>query len=287
MSLYYTVKHRLKLLRWRARRARVGLRYGAEDLDSAPIVLGNSIPKAGSHLIIQVLHGLTRLGPFVDTGFTPVNRWEDNRKLSPEDVLRNIEAMQPGDIGYGYVHCREPFLSALTGPERATVFVYRDPRDVVVSAMNYATYMNVRHGLHAYFNERLSSDEKRIEAVIRGIPEAGVDYSSIRTRYDHYLGWLEQPAVLSLRFEDLILEREAALHKLVAYLKTRGFKASVSDEEAVATLKAGIAPEKSGTFRKGQPGGWREVFTAANKEIFKQITGDLLIRLGYEANQDW
>jgi hypothetical protein len=287
MSLYYRVKHRLKVLRWQARRARTARRYGTENLDAAPIVLGNSIPKAGSHLIIQVLHGLTQLGPFVDTGFFPVNRWDDNRKLSQEDILRNIEAMRPGDIGYGYVHCHEPFLSALTGPGRATVFVYRDPRDVVVSAMNYATYMNVRHGLHEYFNERLSSDEERIEAVIRGIPEAGIDYSSIRTRYDHYVGWLEQPAVLSLRFEDLILEREAALQKVVAYLKARGFEPPASGSEAVDVLKAGIEPEKSGTFRKGQPGGWREAFTAANKEAFKQTTGDLLMRLGYEANQDW
>jgi hypothetical protein len=90
-----------------------------------------------------------------------------------------------------------------------------------------------------------------------------------------------------MRFEDLILEREATLHHLVAYLKTRGFKPPVSDEEAVAVLKAGIEPEKSGTFRKGQPGGWREAFTEANKEAFKQTTGDLLIQLGYEANQDW
>jgi hypothetical protein len=287
MSLYYGVKHRLKVLRWRARRAQTARCYGTEKLEAAPIVLGNSIPKAGSHLIIQVLHGLTKLGPFVDTGFAPVNRWEDNRKLLPEDVLRNIEAMLPGDIGYGYVHCHEPFLSALTGPGRATVFIYRDPRDVVVSAMNYATYMNVRHGLHRYFNARLNSDEERIDAVIRGIPEPGIDYSSIRTRYDHYVGWLEQPAVLSLRFEDLILERGAALLKLMAYLKTRGFKPLVADEKAVDVLKSGIAPEKSGTFRKGRPGGWREAFTDRNKEAFKQTTGDLLIRLGYEVDEDW
>jgi hypothetical protein len=287
MSLYYSVKHRIKVMRWRMRRARVSLRYGAENLESAPIVLGNSIPKAGSHLIIQVLHSLTKLGPFVDTGFFPVNRWEDNRKLPPEDVLRNIEAMQPGDIGYGYVHCHEPFLSALTGPERATVFIYRDPRDVVVSAMNYATYMNVRHGLHGYFNERLASDEERIDAVIRGIPETGIEYSSIRTRYDHYVGWLEQPEVLSLRFEDLTLDRDSTLHRLLNYLKIRGFKPSVSDEEAVAVMKAGIEPKKSGTFRKGQPGGWRKAFTEANKEAFKQTAGDLLIRLGYESDQDW
>jgi hypothetical protein len=265
----------------------VARRYGTENLNAAPIVLGNSIPKSGSHLIIQVLLGLTKLGPFVDTGFFPVNRWEDNRKLPPQDVLRNIEAMCPGDIGYGYVHCHEPYLSALTGPGRATVFVYRDPRDVVVSAMNYATYMNPRHGLHRYFKQRLKSDEERINAIIRGIPEPGIDYSSIQARYDHYTGWLEKPDVLCLRFEDLILDRVPALHRLVDYLRSRGFRSSVTDEEAVEVLKAGIEPKKSGTFRKGQPGAWREVFSEANKTAFKQITGDLLIQLGYESDLNW
>ncbi len=52
--------------------------------------------------------------------------------------------------------------------------------------------------------------------------------------------------------------------------------------QAVAALAAGIAPRKSGTFRKGQPGEWREHFTEENKARFKAVAGDLLERLGYE-----
>jgi hypothetical protein len=52
-------------------------------------------------------------------------------------------------------------------------------------------------------------------------------------------------------------------------------------------LKSSVAPHKSGTFRKGQPGSWQEYFTAKNKEIFKQIAGDLLIQMGYEKDLSW
>jgi hypothetical protein len=59
------IKHSLKLARWQGRRVLAGLRWGPQNLAKAPAVLGNAMPKSGSHLIIQVLQGLTRLGPFV------------------------------------------------------------------------------------------------------------------------------------------------------------------------------------------------------------------------------
>ncbi len=48
-----------------------------------------------------------------------------------------------------------------------------------------------------------------------------------------------------------------------------------------------IDPHRSPTFRKGKIGGWRESFTDEHKHLFKEIAGDLLIRLGYEADFDW
>src|SRR5512139_3644707 len=134
-----SIKHSLKTLRWQARRSRAAFRWGKKALDSVPAVLGNAMPKSGSHLINQVLQGLTRVGPFVNPGFPPVNRAEDNRKLVESAILKNIELMQAGDIRYGYVHARQPFIEALTRPGKAMVFVYRDPRDMLVSHIFYAT----------------------------------------------------------------------------------------------------------------------------------------------------
>lgn len=287
MSSSSAFKHWLKVGRWQARRAVTALRWGPGSLHQSPAVLGNAMPKSGSHLIIQVLQGLTRLGPFVNPGFPPVNRTEDNRKLSDEAVLANIQRMQPGDIAYGYISAAEPFISALTRPGRATVFVYRDPRDMIVSHIFYATQMHPGHWMRRYYTETLHTMEARINAAICGVQEPGSELTPVRRRYEGYLGWLEQPEVLSLRFEDLILDREAALGRLLDYLAARGFTPQVPQDQAIEVLKSAVAPKKSGTFRKGKPGNWQEHFTEANKQLFKERAGDLLIRLGYEAGYDW
>ena len=298
MNPYFTTKHWLKLIRWQARRMLVARRWGAEAMNSVPAVLGNAMPKSGSHLIIQVLQGLVALGPFVNPGFPPVNRSEDNQKLPDEAVLKNILRLRSGDIAYGYIQAREPFLGVLTGAEnssRVTVFVYRDPRDFIVSQVFYATEIHKGHGMHRYYTEVLHNMEERINAAIQGVGEedaSGEDWegsplSDVLTKYEKYIGWLQQPHVLCLRFEELILEREMALCRLLDYLSRRGFTPQVSRQEAVETLKRAIMPRKSGTFRKGSPGNWREYFSEANKALFKQVTGDLLARLGYERDEDW
>jgi hypothetical protein len=285
--LYYSIKHTLKLARWQMRRIAAAYRWGLGELQRTPIVLGNAMPKSGSHLIIQVLQGLTRLGPFVNPGFPPVNRAEDNRKLTDAAVLANIRRMRPGDIGYGYISAVEPFISALTAPRRATLFVYRDPRDMIVSHVFYATQMHPDHWMRRYYTEKLHSMEERINAAIEGVQEPGSELTPIRRRYEGYLGWLDQPEVLSLRFEDLILERPATLERLLDYLKGRGFTLRMPRDRAIQILESVIAPKKSGTYRKGQPGNWREHFTEANTALFKEKAGDVLIRLGYEQGSEW
>jgi len=287
LNIYYRIKHDLKRNRRRLRRNAAAIRWGRAQLESMPAIFGNAMPKSGSHLIIQVLHGLTNLGPFVDTGFPPVNRSEDNQKLSPEEVLENIQNMLPGDIDYGYIHACEPYIRALTGPKRATIFVYRDPRDMIVSHVFYATEMHKGHGMHPYYTNVLDSTEKRINAQIFGVDVPGYELSSVRKKYEAYIGWLDLLDVLCLRFEQLILDRDEAIRAIIDYLSQRGFTLSIPLNEAIEIIESKVAPHKSGTFRKGKPGNWREHFTQDNIRNFKELTGDLLVRLGYEQDNDW
>jgi len=280
------IKFYLKQLRWQARRVKAALRWGPGNLRRAPIVFGNAMPKSGSHLLTQVLQALTELGPFVDPGFPPVNRDDANQPLSDNQVLAGIRGMHSGDIRYGYLHAEDVYLSLLCNPGRATIFIFRDPRDMLVSHVFYATELYEDHGMHRYY-EQLDNMESRLNAAIEGVSDPAFFLSSVRERYESYLGWLNQPDVLPLRFEDLILEREVALARLLGYLEIRGMDLNVPREQAIATLQAGISPKKSGTFRKGQPGNWRQYFTEANKARFKEVAGDLLVLLGYEDDGNW
>ncbi len=286
MAIPFSLKYLLKQLRWRVRRINTARRWGWHALRAAPAILGNAMPKSGSHLLTQVLHGLPHIGPFVNPGFPPVNRDEANRPLPEKKVFDGLYRMLPGDIRYGYIHAREPYLTLLSAPGRATVFVYRDPRDMLVSHVFYATDLNEAHGMHPYY-QRLSSMEERLNAAIEGVAAPQFFLPSVRKRYEDYLAWLDQPEIFCLRFEDLVLEREVALARLLGFLEVRGLDLRLPRPQAIAALQSGIAPRKSGTFRRGQPGEWREHFTPVNIARFKAVAGDLLARLGYEAGEDW
>jgi hypothetical protein len=275
MAFENSFKHSLKRLRWQARRAGAAMQWGSGALASTPVVFGNAMPKSGSHLINQVLQGLTRIGPFV------------NPRLPEKEILAGIQSMRPGDIAYGYILAKEPFLSALSAPGRATIFVYRDPRDMIISHIFYATEMHDEHWMHQYYTETLHTMEERINAAIEGVQEPGSELTPVRQRYAGYSGWLSQPEVLSMRFEDLILDRATAFNCLLDYLEQRGYVPKKDRRASVETLSQAIIPKKSGTFRKGKPGNWQDYFTEENKTFFKEKTGDLLIQLGYEKDDNW
>ncbi len=287
-KIYYRTRRAVKLLRLEWRRFQAARRWGREALENAPQIFGNAIPKAGSHLLIQVLLGLTEIGPFIDPGFPPVNRFEGNTRLELGDRIKEINRMRPGEIRYGYAGCWEPYLSAITAPGRASLLIYRDPRDQLISHIFFAMEIHQGHGMHDYYVNELESMEERLSVAIQGCDLPGLGLPNIWERYQEYFGWFEISSVHCVKFEDLIMSREKALEGIFDYIAGFDVDFAVSRSRAVEVLSQAIQPKKSGTFRKGEPGNWKNYFTAENKRQFKAVAGDLLSRLGYEENdRDW
>jgi hypothetical protein len=286
--------HVLRLARWRARRAYAGLRYGAGVLYRTPILFGNSFPKSGTHLLAQVLHAFPQLGPAVDRGMGPILTYvpENGRRRTSQEILADLRALKAGDLCFGHVIAAPEIIDYMSRQPLAHYFIVRDPRDVVISHAFFLADKAVDHVHHAYYKELASLDD-RIRASILGRPDWGSkqplegDFPDIGARFQPYLDWLAQPGVLVLHFEDFIQSRQDALASLLDYAEQCGFQTRVLREQAMKILTNAIDPKSSFTFRGGRVGDWQKHFTAEHKALFKQCVGDLLVRLGYEKDDDW
>lgn len=177
-------------------------------------------------------------------------------------------------------------VEVLCQPDRVNYFIYRDPRDMLVSQVFFATDMHGEHGMHDYYNS-LPDFGARLNVAITGIDRDGLYMVSVKQRYEGVFQWLEQKRVMCIRFEDLINNRDATLHAMLDEVEKTGYKIPTPRERALSVLVEAIQPRKSHTFRLGKTGGWEQHFTEEHKKLFKEVAGDLLVKLGYEDGNDW
>lgn len=278
-----------RLARRSLRRLSQKFRYNRLSLKGMPVLFANSFPKSGTHLLTQALQGFPQLGPAVDSGLPAVVTYEGDtgRTRSTEEILADLRRLLPGDIAYGHLHAIPQVVEFLKQDGFATYFILRDPRDVVISHVHYVTDLEPRHALHQYYTQELHDFDRRLKVSISGLQGIDFDFPDIRQRFEPFLNWMDCPDILVLHFEDFIANRICILGELIDYAVKRGFPLDIDREEAISVLASNIDPQRSPTFRSGKAGGWRSQFNPQHKMIFKEISGDLLIRLGYEKDNDW
>ena len=211
---------------------------------------------------------------------------KEGRRKSSAEVAHDLQSIPRGVIGWGYVEASPENVAFLCRPDRVNYFLYRDPRDMLVSQVYFATDMHEEHGMHDYYKS-LPDFGARLNVAITGIDQDGLKMVSVKQRYEGVFDWMEQPDVLCIRFEDLMNQRDATLNAMLDQVEKTGYKIPMPRERSLAILVDAIQPEKSRTFRSGKTGGWREHFTDEHKSLFKDVAGDLLVRLGYEQSNDW
>ncbi len=262
-------------------------RWKRLTFDEAPPIFGNAKPKSGSHLLLQVLNGFCQIMPYRYVEADPIRTiTKEGRRKQKEEVLDELTCIPRGVIGWGYVEATPENVSFLTRPGRVNYFIYRDPRDMLVSQVFFATDMHEEHGMHDFYKS-LPDFDARLKVAITGIDENGLKMVNVKQRYEGVFAWLATPGVLCIRFEDLIEQRDATLNAMLDEVEKTGYKIPTSRQQALSVLAEAIQPKKSHTFRSGRTGGWRQHFTETHKKLFKEVAGDLLVRLGYEETNDW
>lgn len=249
------------------------------DTDGQPPVIVNSVPKSGTHLLLQVLSSLPNLrrwGLFLAS--QPSFRF---REIPERRLATKIRGMANREIAGAHLHWSRLIQEACRQRGVIKFFIYRDPRDVVVSEAYYLAEMNRWHRLHGRFRA-IADPQERIRLSIEGLSSAeGPVYPDIARRYERFLPWLEDPDVLAVRYEDLVGDKRAShIERVIRFWLARQ---SEADSASVLTRQAieSIQPQRSHTFRRGQAGGWREAMDAETKSHFSRRCESLVTRLGY------
>ena len=276
-----------RLFRKPGKYAQAAWRWKRLSFNDTPPMFGNSKPKSGSHLLLQILNGFTQIMPYKYVEADPIRTIEKKgRRRTESEVLGELKRIPKGVIGWGYVEPSSENVAVLCQPHRVNYFVYRDPRDLLVSQVFFATDMNEEHGMHELYKS-LPDFGERLKVAITGIDQDGAYMVGVKQRYASVFEWREQPNVMCIRFEDLINNRDATLEAMLDEVESTGYKIPTPREKARSILRKAIQPKKSHTFRSGKTGAWREHFTEEHKNLFKDVTGDLLVKLEYERDNDW
>jgi hypothetical protein len=252
-----------------------------------PILLGISFPKSGTHLLDQILLGFSNIAPYAKRlhSFYAEYEGESGRKRSTEQAVAWLDSLRPGDIASAHLFARSEAVERVCSPKFVPYFIFRDPRDVVVSHVFYVTNMEARHVHHDYY-QSLPDFNARLNVSILGRQDAKVEFPNIADRFAPYLGWLDRDEVLSLQFEDLINDRASGLTRIMEHFLAR-VPLTTPRPVILDFLESSINPRRSPTFRSGKTGEWRKYFTEEHTTIFKDVAGGLLLQLGYEKDFDW
>lgn len=282
MSLKSTTRSIIYSTEKLAQRARF-----VSQLADLPVLLGISFPKSGTHLLDQILLGFSKVAPYATRlhSFYAEFEGESGIKRAPEQALAWLDSLHPCDVASAHLFARPESVTRVCSSKFILYFIFRDPRDVVVSHVFYVTDMETRHVHHEYYAS-LPDFNARLTTSIVGRPDLAIEFPNIAERFAPYLDWLNHAEVLTIHFEDLINNRPATLTRILDHFLAR-VPLQVPRGLILDSLEASINPTKSPTFRSGKTGEWRKHFTEEHKKIFKDVAGDLLVKLGYEKNNDW
>lgn len=251
-----------------------------ESLSGAPQIVVFSIPKAGTTLIAKLVYQLTRRAAV--GRFTP-DRREFYRPSSDEfEKLTNlpIDRFLSSHLFYN-----PEYAAQLQDDRFSCFFLYRDPRDEIISFMFYMIQQ------HATWPAVIG---KTYDEIIMNLIESGSFLANnppsrgIYDLYASYMPWRDEPNFLAIKFEDLVGKRgggsdEVQLNTIKDIADH--MKKPISDATAQAIGKSLFGDTT--TFRQGKIGSWKRYFKPEHKQRFKELAGQLLIDLGYESDFEW
>jgi len=188
---------------------------------------------------------------------------------------------------YPTVYVTKRLFDRTKKPENTSYFVVlRDLRDTAVSAYFSLKLSHPTMGSAEKIRRKLNSRD--LEDGLLWILK---NWLSINAKICS--SWVESDEHW-IRYEDLLVNdsmilEEVLLKKCLLDVEMETFRKAVSScrFESLSQGRKRGEEDVSSHVRKGIAGDWRNYFTPKVKKFFKQRYGDLLVRSGYEKNDQW
>ena len=224
-----------------------------------------SIPKSGTHLLYKLVELMGYAAGVVHNNNPLPGNWYcveySNSHTTAKDFF--IDSVRKAPFG----NKAHPF------PVTPTLFIYRNPLDILISEANYyhledATVFS-SYLRHLNFEERLS----------RLIFDPNL-LGTIRDRINNFVPWFDFENVISLSFEELVGARgggdDDMMHRLIWSIQ---LKLHVpGDPENIAE---NLFDRSSPTFKEGKIGSSRTKLTVKAMKEFFELNQDFMYETGY------
>jgi len=248
-----------------------------------------SIPKCGTHLLMALLSeiGYTIKGCMVSPTFLHLHA----------DRLRT----ELGSREYTITHAiaSKENIEILQRTGHKVIFIYRDPRDQLISFARYLRQFIKKNRLtaaHWPYNDMITklmvtySIDTRVYCDRFWSDPLFTTMGSIADFYRRYMHWQDCPYVYTTRFEALVGAKgggsdalqEQEVSNICAYL---GVERTPDQIKEIANRLFGH--KQSASFVKGAIGQWCDTFTPIHTFLFKVLANDLLVELDYENDYSW
>jgi len=274
-------------LEWRFYRSK-NRHLNKEVLYPQKPILVISIPKSGTHLIESLLLTLPgmRMGEYLSSGIEGVT----DRKMLLTLGKQKLSKAQPGQTYRWHLPYDPEIVGLLNDYGLKRLFLYRDPRDYVVSFYNFIM-KRPPHSYHIPYDEAfraMNSDNDRILACIQGWvanrKENSGSFSptsvpNVGLLYQRFLGWKNDPGALSLRYEDLVSDLSngnsnhsyPTMNSILRYLNLAD--SPLSPGAYSEWIETGGDTKKSPTFRSGKIGSCKQNSMRSTSKYSKKLQG--------------
>ncbi len=242
------------------------------------IILSVGMPRAGSGWHYNLIHDLMDTTGCDDArdiraNFGLQNILTDvNCNIGVLSARRLIMVSRPALMGHTFVikaHSSPTIWARALiqgGIMRAT-YIYRDPRDAMLSAFDYGKRVLEKQGRPNAFSQ-LTDFEKTTSFFVEYVKD--------------WEKWMQVSGVLKARYEDLLQNYDDESRKLVKFLGM-----DLANEAVTRVIEKyrpnGQVQGQQGThFFKGQVGRFRERYTSDEQKILIKQFGKTLEKMGYE-----